>query len=149
LHSSAISHTSQERSYSMKPVSMWVTLGISLFLALNAESIDGRRIPIPAQGEFPPDPLPVSQTKPQNGTPTIQSGSLTATVFINGSGELFVGNSTRQGTQTLRVPPELPPGGLGSGTTDIVDFRELLPTAKGKPGISQIKTLSEGEEVEF
>src|SRR5262245_5612834 len=95
----------------MKPVSMLVTLGVSLFLALNAESIDGRRIPIPAQGEFPPDPLPVSQTKPQNGTPTTQSGPLTATVFLNGSGELFVVNPVAriQSTQSISNPAPTPP----------------------------------------
>ena len=96
----------------MKPVSMWITLGMSLFIILNTETLtiaaglrrslpamgdmpptattvtpllQGVRRPIPAQGEIPPDPAPLTQKSTPGATPTT----------------------------SLRVPPEFPPGGIG------------------------------------
>src|SRR5262245_14061127 len=62
----------------MKPVSMWVILGMSLFLTLNSEAeppviIDGVRQQLPPMGSVPANPFPVSQTKSQNASTAIPS----------------------------------------------------------------------------
>src|SRR5262249_30070014 len=93
------------RGYSMKPVSIWVSLGMSLFLTLNSEAqppitIDGVRQQLPPMGSPPANPLPVPRlsTTPPKSTPPA-----------------LVVNPARQSTQSLSVPPPLPPGGIGDG----------------------------------
>src|SRR5262249_39769940 len=52
-----------ERGHSMKPVSLWIIVGISLFFTLNSEAeppitIDGVRQQLPSMGDLPAGPFP-------------------------------------------------------------------------------------------
>src|SRR5262245_26513123 len=104
----------------MKPVSMWITLGMSLSIVLctgiiaptSAENSKNVGCTIPeycrVEGYLKPT---TTQPKPQNGTQTISvtTNSLTATVFIDGSGELFQTYLLRQNRlQSIGAEPEPP-----------------------------------------
>jgi hypothetical protein len=119
----------------MKPMSMWVILGMSLLLVLTTEAANlNNRSIIVNDPDFGTPPA-VKNTIPIPSRTQVNNNSLTATVFIDGSGELFVANPAG-----IKTQPE---------SQDVLGFGDLLPPVKGKPGVSQFKTLTEGEEVEF
>jgi hypothetical protein len=91
----------------MKPVSRWVTLGMSLSIVICIRMI----APVNAENLRASDGATLGtfagiKQQPKNGTPPTQfrAGPLTTTVFIDGSGELFVENPARQSTQSLIKP---------------------------------------------
>jgi hypothetical protein len=97
----------------MKPVSMWCTLGMSLFLVLSMEArAQSASSAIPTQA----NPALPTRLKPQVGAITVLSGPLTATVFIDGSGELFVENPATG----IRGTSIIPSGKAGTNTPDSI-----------------------------
>jgi hypothetical protein len=123
----------KQKGDSMKRTSMWVTLGMSFFLILSAEAADtalGQLITVTleaipdlrnqVQGRSPTIPMP--QPKPQNFNLILP---------------------------IVTVMPQSRSNSSQPESQDVLGFKDLLPSVKGKLGISQSKAILEDEEIEF